>query len=150
MAAANMPNYFSFVGPPGPLIHGSIVVAIESITDYMVKMITKMQIENYGSVMLKDGVADAWLKHTLAWIQKTAWSESCSNTYRNGTKDTPLFSIHPGSRLHYFYLLQNPRYEDYDWTSLCPDPDLRYAWLGDGFTYDETYKLTKTRDKDQT
>jgi hypothetical protein len=135
-----------------PLIgrNGSIVVALEFITDYFVKLITKIQVENYGSVEPKAGVPEAWLKHTLSWIKKTVWNAGCSNTYRNGTTDQPLFSIHPGSRLHFFQLLLNPRYEDFEWKSLCPDPDLRYTWLGDGFTYDESYKDTKTVDKDQT
>lgn len=150
VTAANMPNYFMYIGPPGPLIHGSIVVALEFITDYMVKLITKMQVENYGSVQPKAGVPEAWLKHTLSWIKKTVWDAGCSNTYKNGTSDRPLFSIHPGSRLHFFQLLLNPRYEDFDWKSLCPDPDLRFAWLANGFTHDESYKDTLTIDKDQT
>lgn len=36
-----------------------------------------------------------------------------------------------------FKLLSTPRYEDFDWTSLCPDKDLTFAWLANGFTQEE-------------
>lgn len=40
---------------------------------------------------------------------------------------------------HYFNLLENPRFEDFEWQSLCKDPLDMFAWLADGFTQAETY-----------
>ncbi|KAF2208657.1 hypothetical protein CERZMDRAFT_48889 [Cercospora zeae-maydis SCOH1-5] len=139
VAVDDMPNYFVYQGIPGPLVHGSVVLACEIATDWMVQVINKCQRENYSSVILRPGVARAFTKHTMAWIEKTVWTANCTSTYRNGASSGPVYSIHPGSRLHYFQLLRNLRAEDFQWTSLCEDKDLQFAWLGNGFTIAETY-----------
>jgi hypothetical protein len=46
----------------------------------------------------------------------TAWSDRCSSWFKNGTTDGPITALHPGSRIHFFEMLQIPRYEDYDFT----------------------------------
>jgi len=143
VTAADMPNYFVFQGPPGPLVHGSVVLACEIATDWMVQVIDKCQRQNYSSMVLKPGVGRAFAKHTMAWIDKTVWTANCTSTYRNGKSSGQVYSVHPGSRLHYFQQLQTLRAEDFEWTSLCEDPDLRFAWLGNGFTISETYPDAK-------
>jgi len=40
--------------------------------------------------------------------------------------------------LHYFSLLESPRFEDFDWTSWCEKPEDYFPWLGNGFTVGET------------
>ncbi|KAH8819264.1 cyclohexanone monooxygenase [Xylogone sp. PMI_703] len=137
LAAENMPNYFVYMGPTSPLGHGSIVGSIESVTDYIRKFIYKLQTENYAKFTLKHHYAEAWQSHALKWVEKTVWNAPCVSTFKNGTKDGKIVSLHPGSRLHYFDLLDNPRFEDYDWESLCSDKDNLFAWLADGFTVHE-------------
>jgi hypothetical protein len=137
VTAADMPNYFMYLGPGSPLGHGSVVTSLERVTEYISRFVTKLQTENYASVCPKPHVPRAYQRHAIAWLQKTAWNSSCASTYKNGTADGPLISLHPGSRLHFFELLRNPRWEDFDWTSLCPDADLAFAWLASGFTLDE-------------
>jgi hypothetical protein len=136
--AADMPNYFVYLGPASPLGHGSLSSSVEMITFYIADLITKLQRENYGSLCIKPNIARAWQKHAVAWLEKSSWNSHCVSTYKNGTVDGPLTSLHPGSRLHYFSLLQTKRYEDFDWKSLCEDEDLTFAWLGNGFTMSET------------
>ncbi|OAL18058.1 hypothetical protein AYO22_10980 [Fonsecaea multimorphosa] len=134
--AEDMPNYFVYLGPASPIGHGSLVGSVEIITSYIGDLIKKLQQENYSSFCLKPGLAAAWKNHCLAWLEKTAWNSPCVSTYKNGTKDGSLVSLHGGSRLHYFSLLRRKRYEDIDWTSLCSD--LPFAWLNNGFTVEET------------
>lgn len=138
VTAEAMPNYFIYMGPASPLGHGSIVGSIEHVTRYISKLIVKLQTENYGSVAPKAHVARAWQQHALKWIDKTVWTAPCVSTFKNGKRDGPIISLHPGSRLHYFDLLENPRFEDFDWHSLSPDPMDMFAWLADGFTAGET------------
>ncbi|KAF2802377.1 FAD/NAD(P)-binding domain-containing protein [Mytilinidion resinicola] len=138
VTAADMPNYFIYLGPGSPIGHGSVVTALQRVTQYIVKFITKLQVQNYSSVVPKPHIPRAYQKHALAWLEKTSWSSHCVSTYKNGKQDGDLISLHPGSRLHYFYLLDNPRFEDFDWKSLCDDPDLTFAWLGNGFIFDES------------
>ncbi len=142
VTAAEMPNYFIYLGPGSPLGHGSVVSSIEPVTEYIAKLITKLQTENYSSLVPKQHIPRTWQKQALAWLEKSARNSDCVSTYKNGSKDGPLISLHPGSRLHYFELLKNPRFEDFGWKSLCSDPNLTFAWLANGFTVDETENKT--------
>lgn len=138
IAAAHIPNYFTYLGPSCPIAHGSLVTIVEMVTSYIADLIRKAQTENYSSVVVKPEIPAAYMQHALAWLEKSSWNSGCISTYKNGKKDGELVSLHPGSRLHFFRLLQTRRYEDYIWKSLCPDPDLAFAWLGNGFALEET------------
>lgn len=140
VTAEDMPNYFTFMGPSSPLGHGSLVTSIEFVTTYISDLIRKLQTQNYSSLCPKPGVPLMYQNQALAWLNRTVWASGCSSTYKNGTTDGKLVSLHPGSRLHYFKLLMTPRYEDFDWTSLCEDPEFSFAWLASGFTCDEVYQ----------
>jgi hypothetical protein len=84
VTAANMPNYFMYLGPGSPLGHGSVVSSLERVTEYMRRMITKLQTENYSSVVPKPHIPRAYQKQALAWLEKTAWSSNCVSTYKMG------------------------------------------------------------------
>jgi hypothetical protein len=144
VTAADMPNFFVYLGPASPIGHGSVVTSIEQVTNYISKFIRKMQTENYSSVVPKPHIPRAYQRQALAWLEKTAWSSNCVSTYKNGKPEGPLISLHPGSRLHYFKLLSNPRWEDFDWKSLCPDEDMAFAWLGNGFILEESSNNVET------
>jgi hypothetical protein len=137
VTAANMPNYFVYLGPHSAVGHGSILASIELVSEYIADLLAKLQTENYGSVYPKQEVVDAWQEHALKWLDKSAWVTPCISTYKNGKMDGKLVSLHGGSRLHYFELLKTRRYEDFNWTSVCSDPSLRFAWLASGFTQAE-------------
>ncbi|TVY87681.1 putative sterigmatocystin biosynthesis monooxygenase [Lachnellula willkommii] len=140
VTAADMPNYFTIMGPQSPLGHGSLVTSIELVVGYIADLVRKLQTQNYSSLCPKPNIPRAYQRQALAWLERTAWASSCTSTYKNGKADGKLVSLHPGSRLHYFKLLTTPRYEDFDWLSLCSENDLEFAWLASGFTYDEVYK----------
>ncbi|KAJ6010385.1 sterigmatocystin biosynthesis monooxygenase [Penicillium sp. IBT 35674x] len=131
--AQDMPNYFVYLGPGSPVGHGSLITSIERITLYITDMITKLQRENYSSFQLKPRKALAYQSQMLNWLDKTVWGDNCQSSFKNGTVTGGLHAFHPGSRLHYFELLRRHRYEDFDWTSRCTEPDLEYAWLNNGF-----------------
>ena len=131
--AADMPNYFVYLGPGSPVGAGSLITAVERVTLYICDIIRKMQTENYSSFQLKAGKAKAYQMQQFAWLDKTVWRDNCSSALKNGTTNGPLFALHPGSRGHYFELLRTRRYEDFEWTSLCPEPELQFAWLNNGF-----------------
>ncbi|KAF5628927.1 sterigmatocystin biosynthesis monooxygenase stcW [Fusarium sp. NRRL 52700] len=135
VTAADMPNYFTMMGPYSPLGHGSIVTAIEMVTKYICDLVHKLQTQNYSYLVPKTHIVDAYQRHALAWLKRTAWASHCASTYKNGTTDGDLNSLHPGSRLHYFELLSTPRYEDFEWQSLCESEP--FAWLATGFTAKE-------------
>ncbi|KAF5628930.1 steroid monooxygenase [Fusarium sp. NRRL 52700] len=129
-----MPNYFVMMGPQSPLGHGSITGSIEKVSQYVGRLLFKLQTEAYASFVPRQAVTRAWLEHAQKWMEKTVWVEHCASSFKNGSSGTTVVSLHPGSRLHFFDLLENPRYEDFEWTSLCDDPSSMFAWLADGFT----------------
>jgi hypothetical protein len=137
LAAADMPNYFTILGPASPLAHGSIPTSIEFVVRYICNMVRKLQMENYSSFCPKPHIARAYQNHALAFLSRTVWASTCTSTYKNGRKSGELRALHPGSRHQLYHLLSHPRYEDYDWTSLCSDPDLAFAWMANGFTLKE-------------
>ena len=131
--APNMPNYFVYLGPGSPVGAGSLITAIEQVTNYISDILRKLQTENYSSFQLKEGKAQAYREHMHAWLEKTVWKENCSSALKNGTRDGPLDAMYPGSRGHLFTILRTRRYEDFNWTSLCPQPELAFAWMNNGF-----------------
>ncbi|TVY18036.1 putative sterigmatocystin biosynthesis monooxygenase [Lachnellula arida] len=131
--AKDMPNYFVYLGPGSPVGHGSLITSIERITLYICDIVTKLQRENYTSFTLKPGKVEAYQSQMMAWLDKTVWGDSCQSSFKNGTVTGALNAFHPGSRLHYFELLRRHRYEDFDWTSGCPEPEFDYAWFNNGF-----------------
>ncbi|CZR41710.1 uncharacterized protein FPRO_11300 [Fusarium proliferatum ET1] len=137
VTAQDMPNYFGFLGPFSPLGHGSLVTSIEMVTKYIADFVNKLQTQNYSYCVPKAHIPAAYQKHALAWLNKTVWASNCSSTFKNGTAGGELNSLHPGSRINYFELLRTPRWEDFEWKSLCDSEDLTFAWLASGFTYRE-------------
>lgn len=134
----DMPNFFVMMGPQSPLGHGSITGSVEFVTRYVAKLVTKLQTEAYASLVPREIVTRAWLAHALKWMEKTVWVENCASSFKNGQSGRTVVSLHPGSRLHYFDLLERPRFEDFDWMPLVKDPLCMFAWLADGFTAAET------------
>lgn len=135
--AKDMPNYFVYLGPGSPAGHGSMITSIERITVYITTLIEKMQMENYTSFVLKPGKAEAFQAQMLTWLDKTVWADNCRSSFKNGTIDGKLHSVHPGSRLHYFELLRRNRFEDFEWTSGCDDHIYDFAWFKNGFLRQE-------------
>ncbi|KAJ9149460.1 Steroid monooxygenase-like protein [Pleurostoma richardsiae] len=131
MTPADMPNYFMFLGPNAPVGHGSAIPIIEHLTKYMLKMVYKCQVEGYKSFCPRQGAIDEFVEHADAFLPRTAWAGKCRSWFKNGKETGPVTGLHPGSRLHWFYVLKEPRYEDWEWTTWNKN---RWAYLGNGFT----------------
>ncbi|EFW98457.1 steroid monooxygenase-like protein [Grosmannia clavigera kw1407] len=131
MTPADMPNYFMFLGPNAPVGHGSAIPIIEHLTKYMLRMVHKAQTEGYRAFCPRPAAIDEFVQHADAFLPRTAWAGKCRSWFKNGRESGPVTGLHPGSRLHWFHLLREPRYEDWDWTSCSPN---RWAYLGNGFS----------------
>ncbi|KIH88733.1 dimethylaniline monooxygenase [Sporothrix brasiliensis 5110] len=131
MAPADMPNYFVYLGPQAPVGHGSAMPIIEHLTKYILKMVYKMQTEDYKAVVPKPAAIAEFVQHADTFLPRTAWAGRCRSWFKNGRETGPVTGLHPGSRLHWFHLLREPRYEDWEWMSRS---DNRWAYLGNGFS----------------
>ncbi|KFY41588.1 hypothetical protein V495_04857 [Pseudogymnoascus sp. VKM F-4514 (FW-929)] len=130
----NFPNFFLLTGPNSPSSHSSILPIMEWYTRYIFQMINKVQTENIKSFSVKgDAVKDLY-DHTHELMKRLAWSSACRSWFKNGKTHGPVTAIYPGSRLHFFEMLKNVRWEDYNLTYGTKN---RFQFMGNGFTHCE-------------
>jgi hypothetical protein len=133
VAVPDIPNYFMLCGPYGPLAHGSFFPIIEKYTDYITKVIEKMQVDCIRSVRPRRGPADQFLQYSAKFLQRAALTDPCSSWFKAGdVNGTP--TIYPGSRVSFLRLLRDPRFEDFD---IAYDESNMFAFLGNGFSLEE-------------
>lgn len=117
------------MGPNSPLTHGSALPSIEHLTKYLIRMLYKIQTQNYKAVEVYREAVDDFIEHSDALIMKTVWGGKCRSWLKGGKDEGPALS-HPGSRLHWFQMLLEPRWEDYRWTTTSRN---KFAYLGNGY-----------------
>jgi hypothetical protein len=122
------------VGPNGPVSHGSLLPILEWHTRYLFMCINKLQTENIKSMSPKPALIDQLQNHTHELMKRLVWSAACNSWFKMGKKNGPVTAVYPGSRLHYFEMLREVRWEDYEleyWTSN------RWQFMGNGYTQTE-------------
>lgn len=120
-----------FLGPSAPIGHGSVLPITEHATKYILHMIRKCQTQDIKSVVIAQEAVDDFNEHIQVFMKRTAWSTHCRSWFKNGTIDGPIVALHPGSRVHWFHMLDEPRYEDYIWRRARAN---RFSYLGNGFS----------------
>lgn len=84
-------------------------------------------------------------------MPRTPWSSSCRSWYKGGgngqgdDKDGPVTALHPGSRIHFFHMLENFRGEDFEYVYDADESQAgtgasrrnRFWYLGNGFSTKE-------------
>ncbi|KAK8042096.1 hypothetical protein PG993_006619 [Apiospora rasikravindrae] len=140
-ALPGVPNYFSeyrlpFLGPNGPIGHGSVFTLTEHIAKYITKVILKCQREGIKAIAPSDAAVDDYNQHIAAFMPRTAWQSPGRSWFKNGKEDGPVVALHPGSRIHFFHMLEQVRGEDWDYVYDTPSGN-RFAYLGNGFSTKE-------------
>ena len=123
-----------YLGPSAPIGHGSVLPIVEHATKYILHMIHKCQTQDIKSVTVTQEAVDDFNEHVEVFMKRTAWSSRCRSWFKNGTVDGPIVALHPGSRVHWFHMLNEPRYEDYIWRRFSAN---RFSYLGNGFSTKE-------------
>lgn len=72
-------------------------------------------------------------------MPRTAWGSSCRSWFKNGKEDGPVTALHPGSRIHWFGMLEGFRGEDFEFVyeRRGKRGGNRFGWLGNGFSVRE-------------
>lgn len=125
-----VPNYWTVGGSYGAVGHGSFLPIIELLIQHFLKCIRKIQVENIFSLSPRREVCDSFTEHADLFLQRTAWTSGCSSWFKQGKVNGPL-AMWPGSRIVYFELLKEPRYEDYH---IKYHSRNRFEFLGNGFS----------------
>jgi hypothetical protein len=128
-----VPNYWTVTGAYGPLGHGSFLPIIELLMRHFITIIKRFQTQDLKSMAPRKDVCEAFVDHADLFLKRTAWTSGCRSWFKQGKEDGPL-AIWPGSRLLYFDVLAQPRYDDYHIEYLSGNP---FGFFGNGFNIRE-------------
>jgi hypothetical protein len=128
-----VPNYFMYSGPYGPVAQGSVLPLLTLGTKHFMQVIKKMRKEHIRRLSPKEGPTRDFGEHADVYLKRTAWDDPCSSWFKQGTTNGPLV-MWPGSRLAFFDVMAEPKYEDYEIEYVSGN---RWGYLGNGFTTDE-------------
>ncbi|KIW17912.1 hypothetical protein PV08_05107 [Exophiala spinifera] len=132
VAVDDFPNYFTMVGPGSGVASGSLTKIIESVGDYVIKCIRKLQKEDIRSMQISSRAIHSWVKFTKSYFEKTVFLDDCHTWYR---KNNRVVGLWPGSTVHAVEALRSPRWEDFEYDygeNGVNDRLLR--WLGNGWS----------------
>jgi hypothetical protein len=114
---ASFPNFFLMLGPNAAIGAGSLTTMIESVGDYIVKAIRKLQKENIEKMVVKRAREEDFLERVDAYFKGTVFGEDCKSWYKNGVRgmdgEVVVTGLWPGSTLHCIECMRSPRWEDY-------------------------------------
>ncbi|KAH8660936.1 hypothetical protein BGZ60DRAFT_471767 [Tricladium varicosporioides] len=137
----NFPNYFMFLGPNAPIGHGSVFTITEHVATYICTIIAKCQTESILSISPTPSALSDFSEHINAFMPRTAWSGSCRSWFKDGKEEGPVTALHPGSRIHWFHMLERFRGEDFEYVREAKN---RFKYLGNGFSTMELGQGDKT------
>ena len=126
----------AILGPNAPIGHGSVFTLTELLSKYIVRVIQKCQTEGIKAISPSRQAVDDYFEHVTAFMPRTVWSSGCRSWFKNHTKDGPVTAVHPGSRIHFFHMLERFRGEDWDYVYQNAWQN-RFHYLGNGFSTKE-------------
>ncbi|KAG7404340.1 FAD-binding monooxygenase moxY [Fusarium oxysporum f. sp. rapae] len=126
---AGFPNFFVF-NPPICPVNGSAYPGIERTSDYIVRVIDRLQKDRLRSVCIKQSAQDAFNRWVQSRMPEMVWAEPCSSWYKlpSGKVIVPW----PGTILHYYAATEIVRWEDYDLK--FDEDEQKFASFGNGIT----------------
>ena len=130
-----------FLGPNSPIGHGSVMTITEHLSKYIASIILKCQTESIIAISPSHVALDAYSEHIDAFMPRTAWAGTCRSWFKNGEETGPVTALHPGSRIHWFHMLERFRGEDFEYVY---EKGQRFGYLGNGFS---TKELDEGEDK---
>ncbi|KAI4599565.1 hypothetical protein KJ359_002012 [Pestalotiopsis sp. 9143b] len=124
---ADFPNFFVF-NPPICPVNGSAYPGIERASEYMIKVIDRLQKDRLKSVSVKPSAQAAFTRWVQSRMPEMVWSEAYKRP--NGKVIVPW----PGTILHYYAATEFVRWEEYD--LVFEEEDQKCASFGNGVTID--------------
>ncbi|KAJ9412355.1 hypothetical protein QL093DRAFT_2570659 [Fusarium oxysporum] len=126
---AGFPNHFVF-NPCICPVNGSAYPGIERTSDYITRVIDRLQKDRLRSVCIKQSAQDAFNRWVQSRMPEMVWAEPCSSWYKlpSGKVIVPW----PGTILHYYAATEIVRWEDYDLK--FDEDEQKFASFGNGIT----------------
>lgn len=134
------PNYLMMFGPNSAIGFGSLTKILEAETDYVVRIIRKLQKEDYATIEPKAERVKDFSEYCDEYFKDKVYTDNCKSWYRSeGGQGDKIIGLWPGSTLHALEALRTPRWEDFIYEHVdekAAKNPLR--WLGNGWS--ETQK----------
>ncbi|CAI6255193.1 unnamed protein product [Periconia digitata] len=140
---SGFPNLVTMLGPNSAIGSGSLTMMIETVGDYAIKVIRKIQKDNIAKMEVKREREEDFTEYVDAYFKGTVFDEECRSWYKNqATGD--ITGLWPGSCLACIEAMRSPRWEDYDYVYVdelegagegtAKKRANRMLWLGNGWT----------------
>jgi hypothetical protein len=112
----------------------------EHISRYIARVIQKCQTECIKAISPSPAAVRDYFEHVTAFMPRTAWGmPNGPRSWFKAGKDgnEPVTALHPGSRIHFFHMLERFRGEDWEYVYSDESAGNRFAYLGNGFSIRE-------------
>ncbi|EXL63653.1 hypothetical protein FOPG_20074 [Fusarium oxysporum f. sp. conglutinans race 2 54008] len=129
VTVAGFPNFFVF-NPPICPVNGSAYPGIERASDYIIRVIDRLQKDRLRSVCIKQLAQDAFNRWVQSRMPEMVWAGPCSSWYK--LPNNKVIVPWPGTILHYYAATEIVRWEDYDLK--FDDNNQKFASFGNGIT----------------
>ncbi|KAM6520293.1 hypothetical protein FSOLCH5_005085 [Fusarium solani] len=133
VAVDEFPNFLLVGGPNSGLGSGSLIAMFEAQGDYVVKVIRKMQREDYATIEPKAERVTDFSQYIDEYFKGTVYTDECSSWYRAGKTGSRIVALWPGSSAQCLEVLRSPRWEDFVFESAEETGNL-LRWMGNGWS----------------
>ncbi|KAH8893783.1 FAD/NAD(P)-binding domain-containing protein [Thozetella sp. PMI_491] len=139
LAVDGFPNYLMMFGPNSAIGFGSLTKILEAETDYVVRVLRKVQKEDYATIEPKAQRVADFQAFVGAYFKGTVYMDKCKSWYRTerGQGDW-ICGLWPGSTLHALESLRSSRWEDFEYESTEEGRGNPLRWLGNGWSVTQT------------
>ncbi|KAK7993290.1 hypothetical protein PG989_006671 [Apiospora arundinis] len=135
------PNMFYLVSHNSPVNHGSFLPMAECYVRYAMKMVAHMQRTDIRAFSPSAAAVEEYYTWTHELMKRLTLSNPCHSWFKRGKDHGPVTAVYAGSRGHFYEIMKEPRYEDFD-VVYCGSN--RFAHFGNGFARAE---LTEGADR---
>ena len=132
MTVDGFPNHFMSLGPNSGLGTGNLLMVLERQSTYFGACLAKMQTQNISAMTPKPTAVQNFTDFCDQYFKGTVFSEECSSWYKGGKKAGRISALWPGSSLHAIQVLENPRWEDFDYSYVDGN---EFGWFGNGWSH---------------
>jgi hypothetical protein len=99
-------------------------------------VIRKCQTDAIKAIVPSEAAVEDYSQHIAAFMPRTTWSAPGRSWFKGGRAEGPVTALHPGSRVHFFHMLEQFRGEDWEYVYDSPSQN-RFSYLGNGFSTKE-------------
>jgi hypothetical protein len=100
---------------------------LESNIKYAFAAVKKLQHDSVKAIVPKPQAIQDFQEYKDSLMEDLVWTDSCVSWYKNGKKDGKVWGPWCGSSLSYLELMEQPRWEDWEFTYLQQN---RFHFLG--------------------